>query len=267
VLAYLVTMKIIRIRYIVNLILLISISAIAQPIRPLEKYQFDSSYKIVGLPTPFESPYKKLAFVLDQLPDMEALKNSIVLEKYASKYFELSHYTIYIIKSGMIVDQLVVNPSNDNMAISGQFYQFDASILRDVAKKHPLMFKVKEPSFNSRREYESYLEAMQDDKNYLFIFRPNTRYEGSFEVVVPKFDSVQNPMKASELLYKDFAAQKIGPVYITYRLNEENKKRTGQMVMHVDADRKVYDLYKPDPALTRRKYIPYEIRATVIFRK
>src|SRR5436190_19340806 len=105
------------------LIPFISVTCVSQQIYPLKKYQFDTTYMVIGLPDLRDNNYKKYAFLLDKPVETEALKNTVVLEKKTDHIFELHGFIIYIIKSKEIVEQFITSPANNSMPINVQFYQ------------------------------------------------------------------------------------------------------------------------------------------------
>src|SRR6478672_1897814 len=122
------------------LIPFISFACFSQEIHPFEKYQFDSTYLIVGLPDFRDNNYKKYSFLLDKPADMEALKKAVVLEQKTDPIFKFDALTIYIVKSKEIVDQFLTSPANNKMPINGEFYQFNFSLIRQLSRQHPLDF-------------------------------------------------------------------------------------------------------------------------------
>ena len=196
---------------------------------------------------------------------MRALQNAIVLEKKTDKVFELNHLTIYIIKNGEMIDFLITNPSNNNIPVNGEYYYFDFSLIRELSKKHPLKFSKENKTFLTKRDFEFYREDAKAKPKFLFCFPAQYRYEGTFEVVVPKSDSVQNPMQAIDTLQKEFFKQKLGPIKIVYVLTAENRKHSDRLVMEVQTSRNVYDLYKS--GFRKREWKPTKIVMTSIWKK
>jgi hypothetical protein len=249
------------------LISFVSITCFSQQIRPLDKFQFDSTYRIVGLPHLYHNNYKKYAFILENPADMETLNKAIILEQKTDRVFELHRFILYIIKSNEIVGEFIISPGNNNMPINGEFYQFNFSIIRELSRKHPLHFATIEKSFLSRREYENYYEGAKLNLKFLFLFTHDLRYEGTFELVVPKSDSISNPKEAIDSLTRQFHEQQLTDFNIVYTLSQENTKNTDRMVMHVQASKNVFDLYKPNPAFRKRSWVQNKLTARSVWRK
>jgi len=251
--------------YTLILIHFISLTCFSQPIRPLDKFHFDSTYRIVGLADLNHNNYNKYAFILDKPADMEALKKAIILEQKTDRVFELNSFIIYVVKSNEVIDQFIISPANNNMPINGEFYRFDFSTIRKLSRLHPLNFVTRENSFLTRREYEDYYKDAKLDRKFIFLFKPKFRYEGTFDLIVPKIDSLSTPKETIDSLTRSFHSQQIIEFNIVYILSQENIKNPNRMVLQVQSSNKVFDLYKPDPPIRKNNWTQNKLTVTSVW--
>jgi len=156
-----------------------------------QKYNFDSSYKVIGVSSYNEDKkvyYKDLSFFIFDLSDLNKLKSSLTYGK------PIEHPTIgdndlciYIVKGKEIQpDEIYINPDYSNINIEGEYYEFDISQLKALNKKYSINYTFSWTTLKSERDFKNYISTNSSKKNFL-CYQDNTlEFDGICDIFIDR---------------------------------------------------------------------------------
>ena len=252
----------------ITLVILVSKFSLGQPVYPFEKFQFDSSYRIMLMPSLEDKTNQHLCFIIDKVKDMNDMKAEWVFEKKAMRGSGYNSLSIYITRNKKIEGTFSINPTFSNIFIDGESYEFDFSVLESYARKYPLHITTKKTEFKTKVAYEKYYLAALKDPKFLFLYEPNFRYEGSFTIAVDKSDIYPDPSAAIKELDRQFLQFSPREKFnITYLLSPENMANQNAMVLEVDSDKSAFDAFKGNKTFRKGNWLPMKISVFSVWRQ
>ena len=214
-----------------------------------EKYIFDTSKidkntKLIGRYPQYDKQkfYKEFNFIIT---DPEIIKSVIIrmpLGKEGENIVEDPEFRINIVQNFEEVKTWTVNPNLKSVMSNGHTYEFDITILKELAKKYPFDYKFDKIPFDNKSDYEKYLEKQKVKSSFLFDYAPQFEYEGSFEIQFPRNSKFSSPKAIS--VYLTPIIEKIvtkNEYRISYALNDKNKNDQTQFTMTVTGSKKLFD--------------------------
>lgn len=132
------------------------------------------------------------------------------------------------------------------MAHDGAAYKFDFNQIVNLNTQYPFKYVRDVKEFKSKSVYEKYVEKQKSNPKYVFHYRPQFKYEGSFEIRVPK-NSFPHPAAVSDYLAPHI--EKIvrkGDYLLGYELSEKNMKDKDQYTMTIQGSKKLFEQLKLD---------------------
>ena len=224
--------------------LTISISLTAQ-----EKYIFDTSKidattKLIGRYPQYDKQktYKEFNFIITDPETIKAVIMTMPLGKEGENTIEDPEFRINVVQNFDEVKTWTVNPNLKSVMSNGHTYEFDVTKLKKLANKYPFDYKFDKVPFKNKFEYQQYLEKQKVDKEFLFDYAPQFKYEGSFEMKFPRDRKFSSPKVISDFLTP--LIEKIvskNEYRVGYILNEKNHKDQTQFTMTITGRKKIFD--------------------------
>lgn len=219
-----------------------------------EKYIFDTSkvdatIKIIGRYPQYDKQksYKKFNFIIT---DPETIKTVIMrmpLGKEGLNETEDPDFMISIIQKFDEVKTWTVNPTLQSVMSNGHTYAFDVSILKELSQKYPFDYRFDKIPFNSKSDYEEYLEKQMTNATFLFDYGPQFSYEGSFDIQFPRNNRFSSPKAISDYLTPIIEKIVAEDEYrLGYILNEKNMNDQTQYTMTISGSKKLYEQLQID---------------------
>ncbi|MCO5287294.1 MAG: hypothetical protein M9898_12855 [Chitinophagaceae bacterium] len=143
-----------------------------------QKYNFDSSYKVIGVSSYNQEKkvyFKDFSFYVFDLADLNKLKSSIKYGKPIERpTIGDNDLSIYIVKGKEIQnDEIYISPEYSNINIDGKYYEFDISQLTALNKKYPISYTFNWTTLKSENEFKNYISSNYSKKKFL-CYQDNT---------------------------------------------------------------------------------------------
>lgn len=144
---------------------------LAQDSLLFQKYEFDKSYKIIGLcySNDMKVDLKDLSFYISDLTQLNKLKTLIKYGKPARMAVEEDKVLYINIVKGKEIqkDEIYINPTYSTISIEDKYYEFDMSQLRSLNKQFPVSYTYNDTTFKSEDEFKKYILIISANKNLL----------------------------------------------------------------------------------------------------
>lgn len=211
------------------------------------KNENTDSLKIIGMYYNWDEnkTYEQYNFYITDKKTIDSLISNTYYNEPTKNISEQNNFSIIVTKNNQILDRWSVNPKFENINIKGQCNKFDISTLGKLAKKFPFKYNWYKQEFKNKEEFEKFYSNKINDKNTLFIYKPNFVYEGSFEIQFPKNEIFIHPKAIDEYLRpkieKISKDEKFG---ISYILTEFNMKNRDQYTMTISGSKNLFTKLK-----------------------
>ncbi len=194
----------------------------------LNDFNFENGgYSLVGI----RSAKLKKTFLMDTLKDfytndikiLNEFKKEWVFNKTNDGFKYDFHYTIYICKNGISIEQFNINlSSNEITSAKGTFF-FDSNKLISFKRKVKKAYR-RTDEFKTLKQAREYKSSITTDKNLVFITPPIwNEYDGSFSFDGSNGDSLTiREISLTKLTaeikkvypYENFELEDLGNVYV-----------------------------------------------------
>ena len=218
----------------------------AQRLDLFEKFDFDSTYAVVGIAAWGATGVdKEFDFIVNTPADLAQLKEDWVFTDKAPRYFDNKKcLNIYVIRNKKIVSSSLIDLTYSNIIGSGEFYAFDKKKLRKLHREHNFEYQFQKLVFNTAEQYNAYLDSALLIPSFVFMTNIGKVYDGEFTVTIKKTDTTSSPAAAIGVLSKqilEYASKdEFRP---SYKADEYNVAHPNDMRITVSSSKKVYEKF------------------------
>lgn len=213
-----------------------------------DSLQIDKTTKIIGRYPQYDKTktYRKFNFILEDSVLIADFKKMIKLGQEVPNSFENPNFWLTVVKNKVEIGSWAINPTQKSaMTHDGHTYKFDLKQIEKLNEKYPFEYEHKEIVFKNKAEYDKYLAEQKKDSTFLFVYAPQFRYEGSFEIEFKKSQEFSSPKAISDFL--EPYIEKIvnsNQYHVTYELNSKNMQNRNQYTMTVTGPKILFDKLK-----------------------
>lgn len=234
----------------------------------LKDIEISNSMKLIGMYPHYDSTktFQNYNFIIENLDDIINEIENIRIGVNIKNLYTRNEFNIRLIDKGEIVKTWSINPDYSYIRTDGKSYKFDKSQLESLSKKYGFNYLVENRNFNNKIEFEDFYEITLKEDDFLFMYKPNFKYEGEFNVQFPKNDNFKNPKVIIEYLDSKLQKKSSKDTFrIVYTHSDYNKSNLDQYTMTIKTNKKLY-LEFEDSFGVKKEWIPEEY-STTIFRK
>lgn len=235
-------------KFLIVLIIITSKNVFSQK-NVFDTLTIDSTTKIIGKYPQYDKTktYEKYNFIIEDSLAIAKFVKEIELGEEVPNSTENPSFKINIIKNNKEKGGWTINPTlKSAMTHDGHTYKFDLNQITDLNKKHPFQYYYEKIVFKSSYEYQEYLIEQKNNPNFLFDYKPQFKYEGSFEIEFEKSEKFSSPKAISEFLYPYIDKIVDESEYrVSYILNKKNMKKNGKsFTMTITGPKTIYENLK-----------------------
>lgn len=234
--------------FITILLILVSKNAFSQK-NIFDTITIDSTTKIIGRYPEYDQTktYEKYNFIIEDSLAIAKFAKTLKLGEEVSNSIEDPSFEICIIKKNKEKGCWTINPTSKSaMTHDGHTYKFDINQIADLNKKYPFKYYCEKIVFKGKEEYRTYLNEQKNNPNFLFDYKPQFKYDGSFEIEFEKSEKFSSPKAISEFLYPFIDKIVDRNEYsVSYILGEKNLKNIGKsFTMTISGSKKIFEILK-----------------------
>ena len=258
-------MRLILLLFIIN----ISSQALCQKLL-FDTLLVDSTTKIIGrYPHNYDDKtFGMFNFILeDSIEIVKFIKNT-KLGKEVENSSEVPNFRLTVVKNYREIGMWTINPTlKSAMTHDGSTYKFDFKQIKYLNSHFPFDYYLEKIVFDSKLMYNIYFQEQKNNPNFLFVYWPTFKYEGSFESEFIKSTKFPNPKAISEFL--DPHIKKIvntEDYRIEYIVNERNTNNVNQFTMTISGSKKLFNELKI-PGLNNDNWQPTQETGYFFYKK
>ena len=234
-------------KFIITILTLFFTSAYSQESLILENIELNQNMRIIGMYPHYdkEKTFEKYNFLIEDLKILDSVSKILTKGKEVKNQFTKNEFSIRLFEGNNKLKTWSFNPKYSYIRIDGKSYEFNANQILSLAKSYQLKYSFNKINFNSKNKFEKEYEKLKLNKNLLFVYKPNFKYAGKFEVKFLKSRKFKHPKAITKYLKKYInRSRKENEYRIYYVLTEYNNKNRNQYTMTVESDLDLFENFK-----------------------
>jgi hypothetical protein len=247
------------------ILLFLQITCYGQGIPLLKDIKFDDSTKLIGMYAHYDKnkTYENYNFCVTDIKEISELSNKLVYQEEVPNMISNEYYII-VLRGDKIVKKWSVSLTIERILIDGHSYRFDSKILKKLAQKHSFKYDFSKKTFENKSEFLLFEKNVKSDKNFLFLYAPDFRYEGSFELEFKKSQVFPHPKAICTYLQPKLDSLKAQgkDTWLISKVSDYNTQHREQCSMTLSCS---YDVYKDfqEPNAIKKVWQPTVFEATI----
>jgi hypothetical protein len=200
-------------RYLTIFLLLIFCltKTLAQTKPIFEKFNFDSSYRIIGVCSQLDEKkeYQKWTFIISDTSKLRLARQTITCgKKLEQPMLDDNDLEVYVIKDKEVIETYYVSPKYQYVNYyptdsTPGIFQFDISQLILLADLKPLKSKYQNISFKTQDDLNKFLAINKLNKKFMCYEDVSEEQNGKFSITIPKSKDIQKFKDGWALIEKE----------------------------------------------------------------
>jgi hypothetical protein len=217
--------------------------------------KIDKTTKIIGRNPHYDkrNTYEKYNFIIEDSTKIVEFISTLKLGDEVLNSLENLNFKLTVIKNQKEIGSWTINPNlKSAMTHDGKTYMIDTNHIFGLHEIFPFNHRYEIINFKNESEYTSFLNEQKKDINFLFDYKPQFMYEGSFEIEFTRSAKYPNPREI--LNYIEPFIERIvekGDYSAIYILSEKNQKNRDQLTITIKGPRKLYNKLKIDKLINK----------------
>jgi|TARA_B110000211_G_C13920648_1_gene482580 hypothetical protein len=256
-------------KFITTILILLSISAYSQKSLILENIDLNQNMRLIGMYPHYdkEKTFEKYNFLIVDFKVLDSLSKLLTKGKEVKNQFTKGEFNIRLYQGNKKLKTWSFNPKYSYLRINGKSYEFDANQILSLAKSYPLEYSFNKMSFKSEEEFNKKYENLKLNENLLFVYKPNFKFGGKFEVKFLKTKKFKHPKAITAYLNKYINKSRKKDEYRAYYvLTNYNKKNRNQYTMTIESDLDLFESFNIKKG-EKGKWIQNEFTATIFMKE
>jgi hypothetical protein len=234
----------------------------------LDGITISHSMKLIGMYPYYDSDktFQNYNFYIENYDDIISASKRIKLGENISNLATRNEFNIRLIDNGKIIKTWSINPQYSYIRTEGKTYKFDINQLKALSKKHGFNYSVEKRDFKNKREFDEFFKVISKEDSYLFMYKPNFKFEGKFDVKFPKSSEFIHPKAITKYLESKLEKISLKESFrVFYVLTEYNRNNRNQFTMTIESNYNLFSKFEDKNGI-KKEWIP-EVYSATIFRK
>jgi hypothetical protein len=176
-----------------------------------EKFNFDSSYRIIGVCSQLDEKkeYQKWSFIINDTSKLRLARQTITCGKIIEHpTLDDNDLEVYVTKDKEVLETYYISPRYQYVNYyptdsTPGIFQFDISQLIQLADFKPLNSRYQNISFKTQEDLNKFLAANQKNKKLLSYEDVSEEQNGKFTISIPKSKDIQKFKDGWSLIEKE----------------------------------------------------------------
>ena len=256
-------------KFIITFLILFCFSAYSQESLILENIDLNQNMRLIGMYPHYdkEKTFEKYNFLIEDFKVLDSLSKLLTKGKEVKNQFTKGEFNIRLFEGDKKLKTWSFNPKYSYLRIDGKSYEFNATQILNLAKIYKLEYSFNKMSFKSEEEFNKEYENLKLNENLLFVYKPNFKFGGKFEVKFLKTRKFKHPKAIIKYLNKYINKSRKKNEYRTYYvLTNYNKKNRNQYTMTIESDLDLFENFKIKKG-EKGKWIQNEYTSTIFMKE
>ena len=234
-----------------------------------ETNKLSENMRLIGMYPHYDEnkTYENYNFIITDLKELDSITKIIQKGKKIMNQFTSNEFSIRLFDGDKKLQTWSFNPKYLYIRTKGKSYEFDASQILDLTKKFGFKYSFNKKTYQTKEQFQTYYNRIKSDTNLLFVYKPNFKFDGTFQVKFIKSRKFKNPKAICKYLRKKIGKIKEDSEYrVYYAVNEYNRKNPNQYTMTIESGFEVFEWYKDENG-EKKDWIPNVYSATIFVKK
>jgi hypothetical protein len=230
-----------------------------------ENLELNENMRLIGMYPHYdeEKTFENYNFIIEDLKVLDSITKIIRKGKEVMNQSTRNEFDIRLFDGDKKIQTWSFNPKYSYIRIDGKSYEFDAKQILDLTEKFGFKYSFSRKSYQKQEEFDKDYENIKSDPNLLFVYNPNFKFAGTFEVKFLKSGKFKHPKAISQYLRKKIGDVKKEDEYrVFYVANEYNRKNPNQYTMTIESDFELFEWFN-DKDGEKKGWIPNEYSAAI----
>ncbi len=255
-------------KLITAILILSFFSCFSQKSLVFDDFQLNDKMRLIGMYPHYDEKktYESYNFLIEDSKIIDSISKVIVKGKEVMNQSTRQEFTIWLYNGDEKVKSWSFDPKYKFIRINGKSYEFDASQILRLTKKYGFRYSLEKRFYSTQQGFDKEYEEIKNNPNLLFVYKPNFKFEGTFEIAYPKTGKFRHPKAISEYLDKKIGKFRTTKQYRAYYIaNEFNRKNPNQYTMTVESDLGLFELFE-DKKGQKGQWKPKEYSAYIFLK-
>jgi hypothetical protein len=233
-----------------------------------ENLNLNENMRLIGMYPHYDDDrtFEKYNFIIEDIKTLDSITKIIIKGKEISNQSSRNEFTIRLFDGNKKLQTWSFNPKHSYIRTDGKSYEFDANQILDLTKKFGFKYTYRKKHFSSQKEFDKEYSKLKVDNNFLFVYKPDFRYEGTFEVKYPKTEKLKHPKAISQYLRSKIGEIRNDNEYrVYYVFNDYNRKNSNQFTMTIESDSGLFKSFNDNNGEIKN-WKANEYTATIFFK-
>lgn len=253
-----------RILFTLTFLMIIS-STYAQKSLVFENMDLNQNMRLIGMYPHYDEnkTYENYNFIIKDFKALDSISKIITKGKEVMNQHTRNEFSIRLFDGEKKLRTWSFNPKYNYIRTDGKSYEFDASQILELTKTFGFKYSFSKKPYQNKEHFEKDYNIIKTDPNLLFVYKPNFKFDGTFEVKFVKSGKFKHPKAISKYLTKRIGKIKDDKEYrVYYKANEFNRRNPNQYTMTIESDFELFQWFN-DKNGEKKEWIPKEYSATV----
>lgn len=233
-----------------------------------ENLKLNENMRLIGMYPQYDEnkTFENYNFIIEDLKVLDSIAKIIRKGKEIMNQSTRNEFDIRLFEGDKKIQTWSFNPNYSYIRIDGKSYEFDANQILNLSEKFGFRYNFYKKLYPNKKEFNQDYENLKVDPNLLFVYKPDFRFAGTFEVKFLKSGKFKHPKAISQYLNKKIEKIKKEEEYrVYYRLNEYNRKNPNQFTMTIESDFELFEWFN-DKNGEKKDWTPNEYSATIFIK-
>jgi hypothetical protein len=213
-----------------------------------------------------EKTFENYNFIIEDIKVLDSIAKIIRKGKEVKNQSTRNEFHIRLFEGNKNIRTWSFNPKYAYIRTDGKSYEFDANQILDLTEKFGFIYSFNKKLYQNKEQFNKDYENIKSDPNLLFIYEPDFKFAGTFEVKFLKSEKFKHPKAVSQYLRKKIGKIKKEEEYrVYYVANEYNRNNPNQYTMTIESDFELFEWFN-DKSGEKKAWIPNEYSATIFLK-
>jgi hypothetical protein len=244
---------------------LIFFNSFSQESLVFENLELNENMRLIGMFPHYddEKTFENYNFIIEDIKELDSITKLIRKGKEVKNQSTRNEFHIRLFDGDKKIRTWSFNPKYKYIRTDGKSYEFDASQILDLTEKFGFKYNFDKKLYQNKEQFDKDYENIKSDPKLLFIYEPDFKFTGTFEVKYIKSEKFKHPKAISEYLRKKIEKIKQEHEYrVYYVANDYNRNNKNQYTMTVESDFELFEWFH-DKSGEKKEWIPNEHSATI----
>lgn len=250
------------------ILLLFCFSCFSQKSQVFENLELNENMRLIGMYPHYdqERTYESYNFIIEDSKVLDSIAKIIVKGKEVMNQSTRNEVSIYLYDRDNKIKTWSFDPKYKFIRVAGKSYEFDADQILALTAKYGFRYTFKKELYQTQEQFDDDYSLIKSNPKLLFLYEPDFKHEGTFEVSYRRSGKFKNPKVISEYLSKKISEfRKENEYRVYYVLDEFNLKNPNQYTMTIESDFGLFELFE-DKKTKKKDWKPKEYSAYIFLK-